>query len=293
MKQGDYVTRKSYQGDVVFRIERVEGDTAILRGVEFRLLADAPLDDLVAIEDPFDLPEQKETRTKFQETLSKLWRYRNTVLEKSVRDIAQHLFMQAGTPPKDRSETYFEVPGKVLHLDGDSTYLRKSMELYGELRVPAEGHYIEESAMSDALYRLLPRVRPNIVVITGHDGLYKGREDVYAIANYKNSHHFVEAIRTARAFERNLDGLIIIAGACQSHFEALLQAGANFASSPARILIHAMDPVQIASKVAYTSFKDTVSISDVIEHTMTGYKGMGGIETRGCFRIGVPYYKKT
>ena len=34
--------------------------------------------------------------------------------------------------------------------------------------------------------------------------------------------------------------LIIVAGACQSHFEALLQAGANFASSPGSVLIHAL-----------------------------------------------------
>lgn len=31
--------------------------------------------------------------------------------------------------------------------------------------------------------------------------------------------------------------LVIFAGACQSYFEAIISAGANFASSPARILI--------------------------------------------------------
>ncbi len=43
MRQGDFVTRKSYGGDVMFKIERIEQLKAILRGVDYRLLADAPL----------------------------------------------------------------------------------------------------------------------------------------------------------------------------------------------------------------------------------------------------------
>lgn len=149
--------------------------------------------------------------------------------------------------------------------------------------------------MSEALYRLLPRVQPNILVITGHDGMYKttrGDTSSYTLDNYKNSANFVEAVKIARQFERNMDTMIIVAGACQSHFEALLQAGANFASSPGRILIHALDPVQIASKVAYTSMKETVRMAEMIEHTMSGIRGIGGIETRGCYRIGVPGFGK-
>ena len=44
------------------------------------------------------------------------------------------------------------------------------------------------------------------------------------------------------------------AGACQSHFEALIRAGANFASSPSRINIHALDPVYVVGKISFTSF---------------------------------------
>ena len=40
----------------------------------------------------------------------------------------------------------------------------------------------------------------------------------------------------------SLDQLVIFAGACQSHFESLIQAGANFASSPSRVNIHALRP---------------------------------------------------
>ncbi|WP_039785206.1 sporulation peptidase YabG, partial [Paenibacillus riograndensis] len=77
-------------------------------------------------------------------------------------------------------------------------------------------------------------------------------------------------------------------GPCQSHFEALLGAGANFASSPGRILIHALDPVYIAAKASFTSIRDSVSLGDVLNNTISGSQGMGGIETRGSFRIGMP-----
>jgi len=139
----------------------------------------------------------------------------------------------------------------------------------------------------------LPVVKPDIVVITGHDGVLKSRptSDLYNLTSYKNSKYFVEAIQMARQYERNFDTLTIVAGACQSHFEALLQAGANFASSPGRVLIHALDPVYIAAKASLTSIRDTIQITDVLNHTISGAQGVGGIETRGSYRIGLPKLK--
>ncbi|MEK3870533.1 sporulation peptidase YabG [Paenibacillus sp. FSL M7-0831] len=40
------------------------------------------------------------------------------------------------------------------------------MNLYQQLRVPVEDITLTKAGMADALYRLLPRVRPDIVVIT-------------------------------------------------------------------------------------------------------------------------------
>src|SRR5690554_5033742 len=164
------------------------------------------------------------------------------------------------------------------------------MEIYSELNIPAEGHHMREAMMPDAVAQLLPAVRPDILIVTGHDGLIKMREgyDKSYIGSYKNSANFMNAVKVARQYERNRDTLTVIAGACQSHFEALLQAGANFASSPARILIHALDPVYIAATMAYTSIRGTVNIYEVIRHTVSGIDGLGGIETRGSYRISVP-----
>jgi spore coat assemly protein len=276
-RHGDLVTRKSYGGDVVFRIEDLEKQRVVLKGIEFRLLADATLSDLTRVDDPSSHRATEQARLKIKESSRLLGFYRQ--LQKEKREDV------AGDNP------YFELPGKILHLDGDPLYLRKSMQVYGDLGIPAEGHYTHESLMSDAVYKLLPVVKPDILVITGHDGLLKSRfgpQDKQYIGSYKNSINFVNAVKMARQYERNRDALAIIAGACQSHFEALLQAGANFASSPARILIHALDPVYIAAKMSYTSIKDTINIYDVIKHTVSGLDGLGGIETKGSFRVGLP-----
>jgi spore coat assembly protein len=57
------------------------------------------------------------------------------------------------------------------------------------------------------------------------------------------------------------------------------------------VLIHALDPVYIASKVSYTSVSDIVNMFDVIDHTVSGLKGLGGVETKGSYRIGIPKLK--
>ncbi len=279
MKQGDFVTRISYRHDVVFKIEYIDQHEILLRGVEFRLLADAPSADLVKAEER--LTQNLERLSYNEKSMRLLEETRMKQIDENLREISDKM---------EGADSYFEVPGKVLHLDGDEAYLHKSLDLYKQLKVPAVGHFMKESEMSDALVKLLPKVRPDIIVITGHDGMLKERKDDKGLSGYKNSANFVKAIQAARHFERNRDGLTIIAGACQSHFEALLRAGANFASSPGRILIHALDPVHIATKVSYTSIKDTINMVDVISHTVSGIKGMGGIESRGSYRIGLPNF---
>jgi len=277
MKRGDIVVRRSYGEDIQFRIESISGDLAILRGLEVRLLADAPLSDLVrmpvTVEDAYrrwDVSVEQRTRQLLRDIEGRT-RGGRAIVSRTGED----------------DET-FDLPGKVLHLDGDPNYMRKCMQVYGRLRIPAEGHYVPEAEMADVLSRILPHSRPDIVVITGHDGLYKHHQDKQQLASYKNSHNFVRAVQVVRQYERNRDAVTVIAGACQSHFEALLQAGANFASSPARILIHALDPVHIAVKAAYTSIRDTVRVTEALSHTQSGVRGMGGYETRGSFRVGTP-----
>ncbi|WP_025332581.1 sporulation peptidase YabG [Paenibacillus sabinae] len=284
MNVGDLVVRRSYGGDVTFRVEYMTRNQAIIKGTEFRLLADSPLNDLVQVPATAKTELGERARIKAAESLTELRKDR----QEPSRFGVGHGMGMLEQPPKEVS--YFELPGKVLHLDGDPGYLNKSLSLYEQLRIPAEGYHVREAEMASVLYRLLPRVRPNVVVVTGHDGVLKSLQtyDLHSLSSYKNSQNFVAAIRVARDYERHYDALTIVAGACQSHFEALLGAGANFASSPGRILIHALDPVYIAAKAALTSVRETINLGDVLHNTISGSQGLGGIETRGSLRIGMP-----
>ena len=42
---GDMVTRNSHQNDIIFTIVDIKGDTYYLKGLNTRLLADAPYND--------------------------------------------------------------------------------------------------------------------------------------------------------------------------------------------------------------------------------------------------------
>ncbi|MUT67720.1 sporulation peptidase YabG [Paenibacillus sp. NEAU-GSW1] len=287
MKQGDLVVRKSYGGDVLFRVEDVRSERALLKGTDYRLLADAPIPDLSVVRDPESTRATQQVRIKVNDSLKRMRQQRE---QQAIQANAEIRLAAQQAQTQSQAQQYFELPGKVLHLDGDGNYLRKSMQLYETMKVPAHGVHAHESQMADLLYQLLPQVKPDIVVITGHDGVLKSKAngDLYSLGSYKNSQSFVNAVRVARAYEKSRDGLIVVAGACQSHFEALLQAGSNFASSPGRILIHALDPVYIAIKASYTSIRETINLSDVVNGTISGIDGVGGIETIGRCRKGLP-----
>ena len=74
-------------------------------------------------------------------------------------------------------------------------------------------------------------------------------------------------------------------GACQSYFEAIISAGANFASSPARILIDFLDPLIVAEKVATTEQYKYITIDDIEKELRDGKKGIGGIGSKGKMKV--------
>lgn len=109
--------------------------------------------------------------------------------------------------------------------------------------------------------------------------LKTGYNDLY---NYRNSKHFVETVKEARRYDEiNKKDLVIFAGACQSYFEALISAGANFASSPARILIEFLDPLIVAKNIATTEQYKYITIDDIANQLRDGKKGVGGLGAYG------------
>ncbi|HHW03544.1 MAG TPA: sporulation peptidase YabG [Thermoanaerobacterales bacterium] len=279
IKIGDVVTRLSYNRDVFFKVVAIYEDEryATLKGLNVRVLADAPIDDLV-------LPSSAEIRDYKREYIKKS----NESMERIF--YRRELERQKRFARAESNETngFFDVPGTVLHIDGDEEYMELCMTTYRQLGIEAHGACIPEKEQFKKVHQLLMEYNPDILVITGHDGLIRNSRNFNDIESYRNSKYFIEAVRVARRFEPSLDELVIFAGACQSHYEGILRAGANFASSPHRVFIHALDPVFIIEKVAFTPINKIVSAKDVIDATITGIKGIGGIETRGKFREGLP-----
>jgi len=280
-KLGDIVTRKSHGYDMLFQIIEIDEEhkTAALIGLDYRLIADAPLSDLVKVNED----EMKKMRSvceqKHIEAMRLIQQERRSAREKNAWYQINHTEEVGGS---------FDWPGKVLHMDGDRNYLKKCLAVYQELKVPTIGYHFPEKEFPEQLIPLLEKHNPDILVLTGHDALQSKRGPADDLNSYRHSKYFVQAVEKARAFQQSKDSLIIFAGACQSHFEAILGAGANFASSPKRINIHTLDPVYIAQKVAYTSIQQSVNILDMMKNTITGIDGLGGLETKGCFRFGIP-----
>ena len=279
VKIGDVVARVSYNKDVFFKVVDIMEDKGCctLKGLNVRVLADAPIDDLI-------LPSSTEVREYKRDYIKKS----NESMERIFyrRELEKQRRMTRNNA--EGSNGFFVLPGMVLHIDGDEEYLDLCLTTYRQLDIEAYGECIAEKNQPKRINSLLVKYNPYILVITGHDGLLKEKRDFNRVDNYRNSKYFIEAVRNARRFEPSLDDLVIFAGACQSHYEGLLRAGANFASSPHRVFIHALDPVFIIEKVAYTPINKIISARDVIDATITGIKGIGGVETRGKFREGLP-----
>ena len=91
---GDYITSNSYQNDTIFEVINRKKDILYLKGVEFRLYADANVSDCVLLN-------------------------KEEILKK-IKEVKPDKIM-------DRSE-YFYLPAKILHLDGDNDYLDKCMK---------------------------------------------------------------------------------------------------------------------------------------------------------------------
>lgn len=249
---GDYVTRNSYNNDIIFKVVDIQGDNCILCGVCIRLSADSPFGDLKIYDGKVD---DDDFALDFNE-------YKTL----------------------DRNE-YFYLPGKVLHIDGDKDFLDRSMNFYNRNKIKAYGIYSLESDLPDNVYGYLEKYNPDILVMTGHDALYRKRR---SSGNYKNTENFVKAVREARRYEKSHEKLIIIAGACQSNYEELIKAGANFASSPKRINIHALDPAIIASSLSFSDKNNNIDLINILEKTKYGPDGIGGIITKGTMYVGYP-----
>ena len=272
IKKGDIVGRKSYNKDIIFTVKNIirtkRKDVAILKGVTKRIEVDSNIDDLEII-------EKKDIKKNFAELDNELQKR----IEKINREDDNY---RIGIFTKDNRAQEKIITGKILHLDGDRKYSEKSCRYYRKIGLNAVVKNIPEYKQPRVVYNLLEIYNPDILVITGHDGMIKrgtGYDDIY---NYRNSRHFINTVKEARRYDRDYGkNLVIFAGACQSYFEAIISAGANFASSPARILIDFLDPLIVAEKVAFTEKYKYITIDDIARELRDGKKGISGIGANG------------
>lgn len=271
IKKGDIVGRKSYNKDILFIVDRIiktnNGKAiAMLKGLNIRIQADSYIDGLELIDKKIIQESERKLDKKFE---ARLQRYETQLqnldgLKRSNKVI---------------------YTGKILHLDGDKRYSEKSNLFYRKIGLKAVVKNVPESRQASVVSNLMDRYKPDILIITGHDGMIKSGTGYNDIYNYRNSKYFINAVKQARENKNIKKDLVIFAGACQSFYEELINAGANFASSPARILIDFMDPLIVAERVATTDYDKYLTIKDIESELRDGQRGVNGIGAMGKKKI--------
>ena len=254
IQKGDFVSRNSYNNDTIFKVINIKDGICFLKGVEVRLIADATIEDL------------KKEEELLEEEIDNI-------------DIKEEQLTRGD---------FFYLPPKVLHIDGDEDYLMRCLKFYKKNGIMAIGKKINEKNIHEQIRGLLKEYNPDIVIITGHDAYNAKNGDINDIKNYKNSAYFVKAVKACRSYEKSHEKLVIIAGACQSDYEELIKAGANFASSPKRVNIHALDPAIIASTISLTERNKEIDLKKLLDKTKYKEDGMGGIMCNGLMYVGYP-----
>ena len=147
IKKGDIVSRNSYGNDIIFSVKRIiklanKKEIAILKGIDVRVEADAPIEDLKIVSKEEKIKREKELEEKI------LYKIQKEIVGKENR----------------RKEVVYT--GRILHLDGDKRYSEKSIMYYKKMGLNAIVRNIPENKQSKVVYRLLQIYNPDILVIT-------------------------------------------------------------------------------------------------------------------------------
>ena len=183
IKKGDIVGRISYGKDILFVVDRIiktnsRNEIAILKGLTIRIKADSNIEDLEVIEKRIVKEKIQLFENRIEDELKKCLKY--IELDKRGKDV---------------------LAGKILHLDGDKKYSEKSLRCYRSLGLEAIVKNIKENEQVRFVKSLLERYRPDILVITGHDGMLRGGTKYNDIYNYRNSRSLIIAEKIATTDE--------------------------------------------------------------------------------------------
>ncbi len=174
IKKGDIVGRKSYGKDVFFVVDnilktRLNKKFAILKGLNIRIMADSPIEDLEIISK--------------QEVINSI-----KLLDKNL----ENRIKKNNIKKSDNLKRQKIYTGKILHLDGDRKYSEKSARYYNKIGLNAIVKNIAENRQAKVVIPLLKKYNPDILIITGHDAMLKNGSNYNNIYNYRNSRAFYE-----------------------------------------------------------------------------------------------------
>ncbi len=263
MRVGDIVSVNRHGNNIFYKIDKIVDGLVFLKGLFHRTSL------ITSVEN------SKLSVVRESQTLS----FQDEVIKNNEVKIKRILAERVNTLPQNVS---YKKP-KLLHIDADEDYMKVCLKFYEVMGIEANGYVFDEPNQPKEIRGLLEKHKPDILVVTGHD-IDRDDNNIDEITDYENSRFYVESTSVARAYESSMDSLIIIAGACQSDYEAIMKAGSNFASSPARIMIDVLDPCYVAERIAYTYFTKTVTPEEAVKYTTTKLEGIGGVESSGVLR---------
>lgn len=187
IKKGNIVGRISYGKDVFFIVDKIiinskNKEFAILKGLNIRIMADSPIEDLEIISKQDVLNSIKLANIDFESRINNINLKRRKI-----------------------------YTGKILHLDGDRKYSEKSNKYYVKMGLNAIVKNIPENKQFKVVIPLLKKYNPDILIITGHDAMLKNGSNYSNIYNYRNSRHFISTVKEARKWGKSSDKLVIFA----------------------------------------------------------------------------------
>ena len=148
IKNGDIVSRKSYNNDIMFIVKKIikidkQRKIAILKGiVDVRIVADAPVEDLKIVSKEEQIKREQDSEKRILNIIEK---------EKNKKE--------------NRLKEVIHT-GRILHLDGDKKYSQKSIMYYKKMGLNAIVRNIPEYKQPKVVYKLLTLYNPDIIVIT-------------------------------------------------------------------------------------------------------------------------------
>ena len=161
IRRGSTVIKKSDNRKIVFIVDKIISERkqklAILKGLYIRIIEKIPLTELRVVDR----------------------KYVNEYIEETNKNLEKRMY--------SRKNSYANIKtGKILHLDGDRRYMEKSYKYYKKLGLNAIVKFFPEEKQEYIIKDVITRYKPDILVITGHDGMIKkGRNynDIYIEEN--------------------------------------------------------------------------------------------------------------